>query len=406
MNIRELSLKEFETFSENHPLGNFHQTKNYALSKAEEGYEYEFIGYCEKEIVLAASLILYKKIGKWYYGYAPCGFLIDYTNKYFLKIFTEQLKEYYYSRNFAFIKINPEIAIGTMNKKTFNIEYNNNYSIIDNLLSCGYKKLKNNLYFEALQPRFNVIIPLKEFDINKVNKNTRNKINKGIRKGLYLEKGGLEDIDNIYDLIKNKRNKNVNYYKDLYNVFITTKAIDIFKVKINFKKYLLNAQLTYEKEINKNNYLNKLIITNNNSKTINKKMNSDKTLLSYKKDINEASKFINTNEDPILATAFVIKYKNRVTIYISGFNKKYKRYAANYFLHYALIEYYKKDYKYMDLNGITGDFTKDNPYHGLNDFKLNFNPNVYEYIGEFDLPINNMAYKTLLKNKLIFKEFN
>ncbi len=33
-------------------------------------------------------------------------------------------------------------------------------------------------------------------------------------------------------------------------------------------------------------------------------------------------------------------------------------------------------------------YQKDNHYYGLNRFKMGFNPDVYEYIGEFDLVID------------------
>ena len=48
----------------------------------------------------------------------------------------------------------------------------------------------------------------------------------------------------------------------------------------------------------------------------------------------------------------------------------------------------------------------DNPYHGLNRFKNGFNPDIYEYIGEFDLVIDEKNYNHLLKSGLLAKEFN
>ena len=71
-----------------------------------------------------------------------------------------------------------------------------------------------------------------------------------------------------------------------------------------------------------------------------------------------------------------------------------------------MIEKYKNDgYKFFDLNGITGDFSDKNPYKGLNDFKLQFKPRVYEYIGEFDLVINKTIYQLLLSSNKLSKEF-
>ena len=405
MFIREMSLAEFKDFANTHFIGNFHESINYALIKAEEGFEYEFIAYGADDIV-GAALILYKKIGSVYFGYSPRGFLIDYSNDYLLEDFTNKIKEYYKNRNFAFIKINPEIAIAKLNKDTMNFEYNENYKIIDMLTKNGYKKLKNNMNFEALLPRVNAIIKLDGYDYNNLSKNTRNKVKKGIRKGLILEKANPDKLNIFYKFIKNKINRDEYYYNDFYNVFSKTLDVDLMLVKVDYKAFLINAQEAYNEELRRNASFNNKLITNNNANAINAKMNSDKALLSYKNDIAEASKNLNTGLETYVAGALVIKHQNRVIIQISGFNKAMSRFSPNYFLYYALIKYYQQEYKYLDLNGITADLSKENHYYGLNRFKMGFNPDVYEYIGEFDLVIDEKQYEKLLKSGLLAKEFN
>lgn len=405
MFIREMSLAEFKEFANTHFIGNFHESINYALIKAEEGFEYEFIAYGADDIV-GAALILYKKIGSVYFGYSPRGFLIDYSNDYLLEDFTNKIKEYYKNRNFAFIKINPEIAVAKLNKNTMNFEYNENYKIIDMLTKNGYKKLKNNMNFEALLPRVNAIIKLDGYDYNNLSKNTRNKVKKGIRKGLILEKANPDKLNIFYKFIKNKINRDEYYYNDFYNVFSKTLDVDLMLVKVDYKAFLINAQEAYNEELRRNASFNNKLITNNNANAINAKMNSDKALLSYKNDIAEASKNLNTGLETYVAGALVIKHQNRVIIQISGFNKAMSRFSPNYFLYYALIKYYQQEYKYLDLNGITADLSKENHYYGLNRFKMGFNPDVYEYIGEFDLVIDEKQYDKLLKSGLLAKEFN
>lgn len=405
MYIQEMSIAEFTSFASTHFIGNFHESIEYALLKAEEGYDYEFICYRDLEIK-AAALIIYKKIGSVYYGYSPRGFLIDYSNLHLLENFTKNIKEYYQKRNFAFIKINPEIAIAKYNEKTKEFEYNENYKLIDNLSRCGYKKLKDNMNFESLLPRINAIVNLENFNANDLSKNTRNKIKKGIRKGLTLEKCDQTQISTLYKFIKNKRNKDEYYYNTLYNTFTKSNSIDLLLVSIDYKKFLINSQIAYNNELSINNKLNNRLLTNHNANIINAKMNSDKRLLAYKNDIAEASKNLNENEKVIVAGAMIIKYQNRITIHISGFDKNYSRFAPNYFLHYAILSYYKKAYKFANLNGITANMNKDNKYYGLNKFKMGFKPDIYEYIGEFDLIINETSYKQLLKSGLLAKEFN
>lgn len=407
MHIKELTMAEFDAFASLHSLGSYHQSSDYALFMAENGYDYDLIGYVDElGIIKAAALILIKKLNFHYkYGYSPKGFLIDYFNQNLLKSFTEALKKYY-EKQLVFIKINPELAIGEVNKKSKLVNYNQNIVIRSNLKDLGYIKLKDNIYFESLIPRYNGIINLKEYNFNDLSKNTKNKIRKASKKGLVFEKKERKDLDTLYEFVKRKKDITNYYYKNYYNVFSRKDACDLFLVKIDYEKYLLNSKELYDQELIKNNELSEKLINNNDTLIINEKMNSDRTLLSYKNDIEIATKGLREKKEVYIAGALTIKYKNRVNIIISGIDPKYRNFNANYYLHYRLIEFYKTNYKYLDLNGLTGDFNPTNPYKGLNDFKIGFNPNIYEFIGEFDLVLNNKIYHQLNKNGTLAKVFN
>ena len=173
----------------------------------------------------------------------------------------------------------------------------------------------------------------------------------------------------------------------------------------NSKKIADSVEL-YEKELEINNRLVSLLNRENNKRNLNKKMDSDRKILNYKQDVKFATE-LNTKKDKVyIAGALVIKYQNRVQILMSGYDKKYKRFEANYYLHDEILKYYQKNYDYAELNGLTGDFSKDNPYLGLNEFKIGFNPRIYEYIGEFDLPLNEKKYLKMRSNGELAKIFN
>lgn len=407
MQIKKLTPHEFDTYAKEHPLSSYHQSSQYANVMKEKGYDCDFIGYVnEYGIIQAASLILHKKIGRLNrYGYAPKGFLVDYYNEKLLEEFTKAIKKYYYKRNFSFIKVNPEIAIGAINPENYDITYNENKRIQYVLENNGYKHLGKNMYFETKLPRFNAILPLKTFDFNKFAKQTKNKIRKANRKGLSLEKVGRDEIKILYKFIKNKKNKDIDHYINYYNSFKNNSDIDIFLVKIDYEQALIEARKTYDKEELLNEKYNEKLRLNPTTKNITNKMNSDQTLDSLKKDIILTTRGLTLNKYEYIAGAITIKYKNRVYILISGFDKKFERCNANYFLHYSLCNYYKDKYDYIDFNGITGNFNKENPYNGLNEFKLGFNPKLFEFIGEFDLIINKGSYTLLEKNNLLNKEF-
>ncbi len=407
MHIKNLSIHEFETFVKHNILGNYYQSYEYAELMKENGFDYEFIGLVDEyDNIQGASLILIKKLTSFFkYGYAPKGFIIDYFDQNLLKKFTEKIIDFY-KRKLIFIKINPEIAVAEINIKTFEKTYNQNIEIKNNLIDLGYVKLKDNLYFESQIPRYNGIVNLKKFSLENVSKNTRNKIKRGIEKGLTIEVADYSGIDILFDFIKKKRNKDSLYYKKYYKSFKNSNNVDLFLVNINTNEFLLRSKNTYEKEVEKNNEYSDYLAKRKDEKSLNIKMNSDRKLLSYKNDILDAQNLAKKGEKIWIAGALVIKYKNRINIAISGYDTNYKRFNPNYFLHYKILEYYKKYYNFLDLNGMTGDFSKENPYKGLNNFKLGFKPKVYEFIGEYDLVINHHIYNFLLKKGILAKIFN
>ena len=407
MHIETLNIEEFNLYQKEHHLSNFYQTVNYGMLKAENGYDYDLIGLKDESgTIQAASLILLKQIGgQSYYGYAPRGFLIDYNNEGLMNIFTTKLKEYYATKKVIFIKLNPYIPIGEINKKDFSITYNKNIDIRNILNSNDYKKLADNLYFEAQLPRFNAFVDLKTFKSSVLSKNNRNKIKKGIRKGLVFEKASKEQID-IFNNMLNEESQNPYYYRDYYAAFAKEDDIDLFLVSIDYNIFLQNSEYIYNNELNRNSLLNDKLIRYGTEKNINAKMASDKVLLTYKDDVLEASKGLGNQEKKYIAGALVVKHNNMVTIIKSTFDKNYKRFVPNYFLYYNIIKYYQDSFNYLDLNGIVGNFKDENPYWGLNRFKLGFNPHIYEFIGEYDLIINAKLYETLLRNGFLQNEFD
>lgn len=408
MKIRQLSIFEFDKFALSHPLSSYYQTSNYALFQSEQGNDYDLIGLVnEKNEIIAASLIVIKKINIFFsYGYAPRGFLMNYYDEAIIKEFTTKLKKHYYNKNVAFIKVNPEIEIGQIDFKKQSITYNRNRNITNTLKKYNFKKLSGNKLFETKLPNYNAITILKEYDFKNLPKNARNKIHKGENSGIYIEKGKRDDIRTLYELFKLKKDRPLSYYINYYNAFSKNDNIDIFLLKIDFEKCLINLREKYEKELELNNKLNDKVLSNNTPDVLRRKMTSDKNLNDYNQNIAIATQNLAKQKELIIGGAITIKHKNRINIMISSYNKQFKHYSPNYYLHHAIIEYYKNDYDFIDLNGITGDFSKENPYKGLNEFKQGFNPLSFEYIGEYDFIINPGLYKSMEENGILAKEFN
>lgn len=400
MELVKLTMSEFNDYLNNNKLSTFYQSKNYTRFMQENGFDYDLIGIKDNlGNIRAASLILINNIDKKYkYGYAPRGFIIDYNDNRLLKDFTDTLSKYYKKDNIVFIKINPNIVISKYNKIKNAYVYNDNLKIATNFKRNNFQELKKNMYFESILPTFSPIIDLKKFSYRELDKNVRNKISKSYRKGLFVEKRDYNSFNELYPLIKNKTKKSNKYYENLFREFDKNNSIDLFLVRVNFEEFLINTKEKYEIALENNKVLSNKLFYDKSDKLINRKLQSDKELNTYKNDIIMATNGLSKGKNKIVGGAIVIKHKDTVSIYTSGYNRKYKDLNINDFLYYKIIEYYKYNYKYLDLNGITGDLSDNNPYKGLNNFIMGFNPQILEYIGEYDIVFKKRIYNKLSSN--------
>ncbi len=410
MIIKEIDGDTFNEFANNHILKNFYQTKEYGDLMTHSDFSVMYVGLYDESEILAASLILYKTIGpNMKYGYAPRGFLIDYYDTQLLKIFTKKIKEYFFKKKFAFIKINPEITYSTIDfDNRTKLVNSRNKQLLEELKILGYDKLKDNLYFESLLPKYTPVINLQKYDFSELDPKIINDVNDATLGGIRLIVGNEDDISKLYPFIENKNNKTEVYYKYLYESFSKSNMIDLLLVEVNYDTYAKYLQKKYIYEQERNDKINREFDENPKDINIyNKKMESDQLMNTISSEIVKANTKMNEHQiREILGGALVIKHQGRVTIFITGNQNDYESADIKTFMFYKIIEEYKKaNYLFLDLYGITADFSDTNPYKDLNEFKLKFKPQVYEYIGELDLIVNKPFHQILWSTNKIQKEF-
>ena len=410
MIIKEIDANVFNEFASKHILKNFFQTKEYGELMTHSDFSVMYIGGYHEDLLIAGSLILYKSIGpNMKYGYAPRGFLIDYYDSELLKEFTKKIKEYFLLKKFAFIKINPEITYATLDyDKKSKLIVSRNKALIQELKSLGYDKLKDNLYFESLLPKYTPVIYLKKYNVDLLDRDLVQSVRNEELGGLRLISGDENDIEKFYSFIDDKENKTLAYYKYLYEIFKKSDMVDLIFVELNYDIYVKFLQKQYIYEQEKNDKINAEFNENPNDMSIyNRKMKSDQTMAKLSSDIVIANNKMNSkNSKEILGSAMIVKHQGRITIIMSGCKNDFEGIDVKTFLYFKIIEEYKKaGYLYLDLYGITGDFSDRNPFKELNKFKLQFKPTVYEYIGELDLIVNKPFHQLLWSTNKIQKEF-
>ena len=408
MRLYEVPKNIFDEFSERNKIRNFYQTSEYGDWMEKRGYKCMYLAFMDEgRVIHAATLIIYKNVFSDYkYGYAPRGFLINYNDEELFKEFTRHIKMFLKAKNFAYLKIDPPIIYKSRDKHGNEIPGGkDNTPLLNKMKKLGYIHLGFNNHFEGLKPRWNAVIKLDKNENDmfmSFNKDTRNKINNSMRKGLEVYKGNAEDIPVFYDFIKKNYDRPISYYYDYYEIFKKRDMIDLYLVKLDPVKYLETSKYLYENELENNNNIVRTMIGRIRKKSLtNKKIESDKLLNVYKKDVIRATKLLaEYPEGIIIGGSMIIKYNKQLQFLIDGINEDYKSFNPNHLLKWTVIrEYLNSKYYYIDLNGIVGDFSKDNnEYYGLNHFKLGFNSDVIEYIGEFNLPINNPIYHIVQKS--------
>lgn len=417
MKIVALTKEEFDNFAYKHKYSTYYQTSSYAETSRYEGLNTFYIGFVENGTLVGATLFLHKKIYLYYkYAYAPRGFLIDYTDSKLVKNVTMGLINLLKKQHYAFIKIDPPIICSEKDRHGNVIYFSNTINqILETFKNNKYIHQGFNKYFENYKPRLVSFVSLQD-NINniysKIDIEAKEIIDKSVSSGveIILDKNG--NVDELYKFIaiKNKKRKK-RYYQGLYNNFSRNNAMDIFFININTSKYIKNMKERYDIELLKNEELagkvQDLSITGKAKQDIiNNKMKSDTDLNFYKNELIYATNLSKTNPDYItIGGAFTIKHNNGVEIVIDSYYEEYLKFNPRYVLIWELIKKYKKEgFLYLNLNAVVGDFNKEDlgKYSTLNNIKLSFNSTVMEYIGEYDLVINERIYnkfKTEIEKK-------
>ena len=411
MYIKELNNAEFNLFTDSYPYFSIYQTSEYGFIMNTQNYTSLFLGLVDDyEKIVAASLILIEKEGIFKYAYAPKGFLIDYSNKGLVEQFTTLIKEYLSKKKIMAIKINPMIIKSSYDYNTDSTRINPEFQgQIDFLKSLDYYHLGYNNLFESFKPRYDAII-----DLNKpittlfgnMNKNFKNKIKSADKNGVRIVKATSNQLDFLYDQVKNKYPRDKKYFEDVLFFFKKRNMIDYYYAKLDTNVYLISIQKKYQKQMDLCNKLNNKLFKNvgkNNNKLISTKIYEENKLNEFKNELVFATKLLKENPDGVLlATMLIAKYRDEVYIFMDGYNKDFKKLNAKHLMTWKLIEKYSKEkYKRFNLGGMTNPYIKNKKYKGLNEFKLSFNARCVEYIGDLELITNQKLYNLYRNSKPI-----
>lgn len=406
MKLVKLSAEQFDKYASTHKYRNYYQTSMYANVMVKFGYHAQFLGIASDENkLLGATLIIYKDV---FMGnkvaYAPHGILFDYEDLNNTQELVKTIKRTLSKQGIMFLRMDPYIPLTIRDNEGNTMNFNNKGNdIIKNLTKSGFKYKGETLYFETEKPRWEALVLLQK-DIreifDKIDKRTRNKLRRATNSGVEIIKN--KDVNDLYKFVSKKEKKPLNYFKAIANSF--GENIDVYYAKLNTEKFLINSRRNYEKEVEFNETLSQKIqdmsLDPKDRETyLNKKMESDKLITTYKNNLLKATDLLKNNPDGIIiGGTMVIKYDNAAYLFTEGIDEEYGSLSASTLLKWQLIEdFNNQGFKYVNLSGVVGDFENQNEYSGLNESKLGFNSIVTEYVGEFDIVLNNLMYNLYQK---------
>ena len=403
MKIVKLKKEKFDEIAKNHSLANYYQSVSYGNLMTTSGFTPSYLGFVHDKLLVGVSLVLSKEIFMGFkYGYAPNGLLINYDDSNMLPLILKKLKSYLFKSGYLILKMDPLIIKSIRDKKGNIInEKTNINSIMKTLTSTGFTHCGFNNYLESIKPRWHASLEIKNNTSQKLfyqlDKNIRNKLRKASKFGVEIFQAKNSEIETMYNFIKEKGNYSLRYYTDFARNFGDN--FEIYFARINTNTYVTTSQMLFERETENNNQLNEIIqdqgLKGKNMRAIlNKKMESDRVLNSYKKHLVLSTKLLKEYPDNIIiGGAIVIKYNNTLNLLIDGFLPEYQSLCPSFLTRWKIIEkHVNSSIEKFDLNAIVGNFQKDNKYHGLNESKLGFNSRAIEYIGEFNVICNRTMY--------------
>ena len=422
----EINSSEIDKFNESDRKGHIFQTSYWAELKKD--WKKKFIaGYDnDNNMVITATILLRKApyINK-YMGYIPRSFTCDYNNKKLLIEFTEYLREFAKKNNISFITIDPDIHLKE------NEEALSEGTEIKNFLkSLGYKNTDSK-NFEAIQPNFVFRLPLptegNKMDIKKAvfkkfSSKTRYNIKVAEERGLSVEVYDKETLnedvlDRFHEIMvtTGKRDnflvRHREYFKDMIGYLYPHCRLYMVKYSYENDFNRLSEKLNKQEEA-KTKAINKIeelkvkldAETDEDKKSrIEKKLNdqdkrlkeAERQIEGFKKKISDIEPF--KGQEIYLSGSIYLYYGNKAW-YLYGASENILRDTMpNFAMQWSMIcDSIDLGCDVYDFRGVSGDLNPENPLYGLYKFKKGFNGNFVEFIGEFDIVVDNGIY-TLYK---------
>lgn len=386
------SAQEHDDFVKKSSQTNLLQSASWA--KVKDNWDNERIGFYKNDQLVASASILIKPLPLGMTMlYIPRGPIMDYQNQELLQFVLTSLKQFAKTKKALFIKFDPSLFLVQAQIGENRKEQQETLDVIQNLQKAGAIWVgRTESLDETIQPRFQANIYKDNFSEELLSKSTRQAIRTARNKGIQVQFGGKELLDDFSALMKKTENRKSihlrgkDYYQKLLDTYPEHSYITLASINLNERLESLQAQKAKaEKEASKFTEKTKPGKIENN-KQEQKRLQEEMDFL--------AEKIAQGVTTVPLSGTLVLEYGATSENIYAGMDEEYRRYQPALLTWYETAKHaFDRGANWQNMGGVENDLDG-----GLYHFKSKFNPTIEEFVGEFNLPTNplyhlsNLAY--------------
>ncbi|EID82419.1 aminoacyltransferase [Streptococcus intermedius] len=387
-----ISAQEHDDFVKHSSQTNLLQSASWA--KVKDNWDNERIGFYKNNQLVASASILIKPLPlSMTMLYIPRGPIMDYQDQELLDFVLTSLKKFAKTKKALFIKFDPSLFLVQNQSGEERQDNPKTLDLINNLQKAGAIWLgRTELLDETIQPRFQANIYKENFSEELLSKSTRQAIRTARNKGIQVQFGGSELLDDFSALMKKTENRKSihlrgkDYYQKLLDTYPEQSYITLASINLNERLESLQVQKSKaEKEASKFTEKTKPGKIENN-KQEQKRLQEEMDFL--------AEKMTQGAITVPLSGTLVLEYGTTSENIYAGMDEEYRRYQPAILTWYETAKHaFERGSNWQNMGGVENDLDG-----GLYHFKSKFNPTIEEYAGEFNLPTNplyhlsNIAY--------------
>ncbi|MFR7397692.1 MAG: aminoacyltransferase [Streptococcus constellatus] len=381
-----ISAQEHDDFVKQSSQTNLLQSASWA--KVKDNWDNERIGFYKNNQLVASASILIKPLPlSMTMLYIPRGPIMDYQDQELLHFVLTSLKKFAKTKKALFIKFDPSLFLVQNQSGEERQDNPKTLDLINNLQKAGAIWLgRTELLDETIQPRFQANIYKDNFSEELLSKSTRQAIRTARNKGIQVQFGGSELLDDFSALMKKTENRKSihlrgqDYYQKLLDTYPEQSYITLASINLNERLENLQVQKSKaEKEASKFTEKTKPGKIENN-KQQQKRLQEEMDFL--------AEKMTQGVTTVPLSGTLVLEYGATSENIYAGMDEEYRRYQPALLTWYETAKHaFERGADWQNMGGVENDLNG-----GLYHFKSKFNPTIEEYVGEFNLPTNPLYH--------------